>query len=305
MQRLVRKKIIDYGKRSSARISTWLYRILGSRANGAFGILMYHRIAENTLGITRPTWNVTPENFYRQMERLLSCGYQVWPLRRIVEHCQAKKSIPEKITVITFDDCYENVYLHAWPVLKKLDIPATCFVATAYMDSTDPFPFDKWGLINQTSAPVESWRPMMWSQCREMEKSGLVEIGTHTHTHQDFRLREVEFKRDLETSLKILREKIGDKSYAFSFPFGSSKLGIVNDACIETAKELSLFCALTIEISLVQPATNPFIWGRLEVTDMDTSDSIVAKLEGWYNWMNFTRKVFRMISHPKFGIDKI
>ncbi len=43
---------------------------------------------------------------------------------------------------VTFDDGFETVYRHAWPVLQELRIPATVFLNTAYLDSPEPFPFD-------------------------------------------------------------------------------------------------------------------------------------------------------------------
>lgn len=300
----MRRKIAYTGKSFAVLVSMCLNKLLGSRAKDAFGILLYHRIAEIPLDVAKPTWNTTPQRFRQQMEGLLSRGYQVWPLRRVVEHCANDKPIPEKTTIITFDDGYQNIYLNAWPILRELGIPATIFVATAYLDSAEPFPCDSWGLAHHETALPIMWRPMTWSQCQELNNSELIEIGSHTHTHQDFRSRNAEFKRDLEISLRILREKLGKRIYTFSFPFGSSQLGFVSDAFVEAVKEASLICALTTEIKLVYFGDSPFHWGRLEVMDSDTADSIIAKLEGWYNWVSFVRKTFRVISPPKLGKDK-
>ncbi len=300
----MRRRMADAGKSFAALVSTWLNKISGNRAKDAFGILVYHRIAEIPSEVTKPTWNVTPTSFRRQMEGLLSRGYQVWPLRQVVEHCVNNKSMPEKMTVLTFDDGYQNVYLNAWPILRELRIPATIFVATAYLDSTEPFPCDDWGLAYHEKAPPEIWRPMTWSQCQELDGSDLIEIGSHSHTHQDFRCRDAEFKRDLEISLRTLQENLGERLYAFSFPFGSAQLGFATDAFIEAAKEAPLICALTTEIGLVRPGDSPFHWGRFEVTNSDTANSIVAKLEGWYNWMSFARKIFRVVSPPELVRDK-
>ena len=38
--------------------------------------------------------------------------------------------------VITFDDGYRDVYEHAWPVLKRMGLPATVFVPTAFIGGT-------------------------------------------------------------------------------------------------------------------------------------------------------------------------
>ena len=52
---------------------------------------------------------------------------------------------------ITFDDGFENNYVNAWPVLKELNLPATIFVATKYLDSDVPFPFDDWSAAGSSA----------------------------------------------------------------------------------------------------------------------------------------------------------
>ena len=36
--------------------------------------------------------------------------------------------VPPYVVVVTFDDGFESVYEHAWPVLREFRIPATIFV---------------------------------------------------------------------------------------------------------------------------------------------------------------------------------
>ena len=43
--------------------------------------------------------------------------------------------IPRKTFVVTFDDGYVNNLTQALPILTRLGVPATVFVATAYLDS--------------------------------------------------------------------------------------------------------------------------------------------------------------------------
>lgn len=46
----------------------------------------------------------------------------------------SKKLIDKKYAVITFDDGYQDNYQFAYPLLKQLNIPATLFVATDFID---------------------------------------------------------------------------------------------------------------------------------------------------------------------------
>lgn len=296
----MRRLIVDSGKWMAAEMSTVLCRMFGSRAEGRFGILMYHRVSPIPQGLTAPTWNVPPEVFRDQIENLLQRGYQVWPLRKVLKHCQRGQLIPEKVTAVTFDDGYENVYWNAWPVLRELHLPATVFVTTAYLDSCRPFPFDDWGLIHFGRAPAQTWRPLTWAECREMAVSGLIEVGTHSHTHRDFRGKPGAFQQDLRTSIELLKRRLGIQKVTFSFPWGSQHLGFVEGSLLETARKAGVLCALTAESRLVNPNRSPLGWGRLEATETDTGSTLTAKLEGWYNWMPVVKKLFLSFSPPPY-----
>ena len=63
-------------------------------------------------------------------------------------------AIPSNVFAVTFDDGYENNYLNALPILRELNVPATIFVATKYLDTDRPFPFDDWSAAGKSGVPV-------------------------------------------------------------------------------------------------------------------------------------------------------
>ena len=141
--------------------------VIGGRAGVGFGVLTYHRVAPTNYP-TAPTWNVTPRRFRDQLRGLLRRGYSIFPLRKLLEMSAAGRPIPPRTFAVTFDDGYENVYTHAWPVLRGLAAPATVFVATAYLDADGPFPFDDWPAAGSPHIPAEAWRPLttaQWPRC--------------------------------------------------------------------------------------------------------------------------------------------
>jgi peptidoglycan/xylan/chitin deacetylase (PgdA/CDA1 family) len=180
----------------------------------------------------------------------------------------------------------------------ELNIPATLFVVTGYLDTDRPFPFDEWSMAHSDRVPPEGWRPLTWRQCLEMERGGLVEIGTHSHTHQDFRRRPDDFKRDLLTSLALLRQKLGARRFTLALPYGSRALGFADPAFLDAAREADVLCALTTEIELVTSRTSPFSWGRFEVNQHDTGATLAGKLGGWFNWTAQARELFRLVTPP-------
>jgi peptidoglycan/xylan/chitin deacetylase (PgdA/CDA1 family) len=274
----------NLSKRTAGRIAVVLDRLFGSRSHGAPSILAYHRITHRPAGVPDSTLNVTPRQFERQIAGLLARGFQIWPLRQILE-CRANAAaIPPHVVALTFDDGYENVYSEAWPILRKLRVPATIFVNTAYLDSLEPFPFDKWAIGYRQRMPAEVYRPLTTEQCHAMAASGLVELGSHTHTHQDLRNRVDVLAVDLAVSVEILRSEFGRQDVAFAFPSGRTHLGHVNEELIAAARGAGVTCALTTEAAPVDLESDPFHWGRFNAYAWDTAATLAAKCDGWYGW---------------------
>jgi cell division protease FtsH len=64
----------------------------------------------------------------------------------------------------------------------------------------------------------------------------------------------------------------------------------------QAARRTGVTCGLTTEIELVDPAADPFTWGRVEAVESDSAATCAAKLSGWYNWMGTTRSVFQRVA---------
>lgn len=276
--------LADLGKRCAALAATGLNRALGSRAGGRVGILAYHRVADLVAGLPAPTMNVSPQRFREQVVGLLDRGFVVWPLRKVLRHAAQQEPIPPRTLVLTFDDAYESVYLNAWPVLESLRLPATVFVSTGYLDADAPFPFDPWGVAHCDRAPAETYRPLRSGQCREMAAGELVDLGAHTHTHQDFRGRADDFHRDLATCVGLLRARFDLAEVTFAFPYGRPAQGSAGGELEAAARRAGVICGLTTESVLVDPTSGPFGWGRFCAYAWDTAEMLAAKLDGWYSW---------------------
>ena len=262
------------------------------RPEPGFGVLTYHRVAPVSRFDGTPL-NVRPQVFYRQLAGLLRKGFEAWPLRRALAAHEAAQSIPNNAFVVVFDDGYENVYRFAWPILKELSVPATVFVATGYVGSDEPCSFDDWGMARRELGP-RYWRPLTSEQCCTMYDSGLVDIGTHTHGHFDYRGHPEMLRRDLEQSLGWLHAELGLQDATFSYPYG------YHDAAMrEVVRELPLLCGLTAECGLVAPESDRYSWRRMGAENWDTANTLAAKLNGWYShW----QAVWRRLRHSPIAL---
>ena len=81
----------------------------------------------------------------------------------------------------------------------------------------------------------------------------LVEFGSHSHTHADFREQPGGFEPDLRASLDALRGRFGLADFAFAFPFGYFTAAM--SAATENA---GVSCALTASHELGRAAEQPF-----------------------------------------------
>ena len=66
---------------------------------------------------------------------------------------------------------------------------------------------------------------MTWEQIKEVEKENFAFIGNHSHSHEylvEYNFNE--FKKDIDTSIRIFNNNIGYNPIFFSYPFGEFSL---------------------------------------------------------------------------------
>lgn len=281
---------VGFKQRILSGVSALINDCCGPREQHAFGILMYHRVADPPAGRSKPTWNVSPQRFEKQLVGLLARGWQAWPLRQLIDCIQRSLPIPRKAFVLTFDDGYANNLIYAHPILTRLHVPATVFLATAYLDSNRPFPSDDWDAAGQPGVPSDTWRPLTSEEAARLAGNGLVELGAHTHTHADFRGQPDLFAADVKQNVDILRERFGVQRPAFAFPYGTKRDGFASPALAAKARDAGLLCCLTTEAQIVRRGDSEFDWGRFTVDDCDTARTLAAKLGGWQGLLRGLRR---------------
>ncbi len=161
-------------------------------------ILMYHAVDE--VSGPRNRLVVPPEIFANQMRYLHERGYAVVTLDEAVSYITQNRRLPRKTVAITFDDGYENNYTYAYPVLVKYHIPAAIFVIVRLV-GTEGF--------------------LTWDQIREMSRSGIVNIESHSTSHLWLTgLDARKLKEELESSRKVLEDALNKKVRYLCYPMG-------------------------------------------------------------------------------------
>ncbi len=98
-------------------------------------ILGYHSVVNTPLEVTDPCF--TPaEQFLREMRKLAGLGYRFGDLAASVARLR-ERTLDRPTVCITFDDGLCGVFQSAFPVLRELRIPATVFLVTDLVDSSE------------------------------------------------------------------------------------------------------------------------------------------------------------------------
>ena len=113
--------------------------------------------------------------------------------------------------VVTFDDGTDDFVDVAVPILERHGIPATLYLATAFVEDGVAYP--------------DGGRPASWSGLADACATGFVDIGSHTHRHRLLdRLPEPEIADELDRSIALVEEHLGRAAVDFAYPkavFGS------------------------------------------------------------------------------------
>lgn len=163
-------------------------------------VLIYHQVGSGMRG----QMDVPSPSFREQMEWLSERGRFV-RLEDVLAEAGAADA--DKAWVVTFDDGYDDIYRHAFPLLANLEIPFTLYLTTSYIESQQRYD--------------NGAAPLTWAQVNEMIGSGLVTLGAHTHTHPDLRrLSRDEIAGELDRSNDLIAERTGVEPRHFCYPKG-------------------------------------------------------------------------------------
>jgi len=182
-----------------------------SAATPGLYVLIYHRVGAGMAA----EMDVSEDLFGRQMAYVQD-RFEVVALGQGLEDLASGKQPAGRDRVaVTFDDGYVDVFATAWPILERMQIPSTVFVATAFLDGQAPAPLSR---DIPTRVPSS---PLSWDQLATMAVGGLTAVGSHSHTHPNFdTLTPEQAERELITATAIIRERTGTDPAIFAYPRG-------------------------------------------------------------------------------------
>jgi len=218
-------------------------------------ILLYHEVTdfpERTKQIRKmgPADSLLTKQFEEQMALLsVSANTRVVTADDIFN----KAEDDAKKIVLTFDDGFIGNYLFAFDILERYGFKATFFI---------------------TVDDVSKDRYMSWEQIAALHKSGHL-IQSHTMTHPMLgECEESEITYELETSKRIIEDKIGSPVKYLSLPYGS-----LNERVITIAKQIGYKAIFTSSYNHGNSDSELYQFGRAQIKDTYTLKKFVRLID--------------------------
>ena len=239
----------------AALILSVFFALLFFDNRNAVPVLNYHQINDTE----KNSLTVNTEQFAAQMKYLHDAGYTTITMTDMLNAWDNGAPLPDRPVIITFDDGYMDNYRHAFPILKQYGHKATVFIVTDYVNTYPNY--------------------ITWDNAREMLQSGVIDIGSHTLSHQDLtRLQsEEEIRFQLFGSRQAIAWHLKKDADFLAYPAGrfSEKIAALT-------QEAGYKAAFTVHYGLTAPNEPRFAMSRIPVFGSNTHTLLRFKLRLWF-----------------------
>lgn len=143
-------------------------------------VLAYHDVRDDVgLDADKDPDATSTDHLVSHFDWLKANGYHVVTFDQVKEASQGGRPLPPDAVLLTFDDSLESFYTRVYPLLRAYHYPALQAVVGSWMDLPD----GKRMPYNGSDCDRSCF--LTWDQVAEMQKSGLVEIASHSYAlHQ-------------------------------------------------------------------------------------------------------------------------
>lgn len=282
-----------------------------------YGVICYHDVIDqsrpsvtaNLPQEVRKTYfpqTITVERLIAHFNWLHGNGYTPVSWQQIKAARAGKGQLPPKPVLLTFDDGYASFYTTIYPVLRAYNYPAVYGLVTSWMETPVGGHIDYGGVKLPRSAFIT------WEQVREMQKSGLIEIASHTHdmhhgkagnpggsqfaavfpgnyrnkgyeTPAEYRAR---VRADLKKSRDIIKQRTGITPDVLVWPYGQ-----FTQTAVDIARELGFHDDMTLKDEKLSTVGDQSI-GRSLVDQESSFGHLKSYLEDKYFVLPNERAVY-------------
>lgn len=182
--------------------------------------------------------------------------------------------------VVTFDDGTADFVDVALPILEKHRVPATLYIATDYIECGRPFP--------------DGGTPLSWAGVRDALSTGLITIGSHTHSHALLdRVTANTATLELRRSIDLVFERTGVIPEHFAYP-----KALPGDASVDdVVRNMFRSAAVAGTHANVYGHTDPYRLARSPIQRSDGMHYFERKLTGGLRLEDDVRRLVNRVRY--------
>jgi len=141
------------------------------------------------------------------------------------------EKLPEKPICLIFDDGYYDFYTFIFPLLKKYNIKALLAVVPKYILDTCNTQEEKRLNYehNELFNHYKNGTFCSYEELKEMINSGLIQVVSHSYSHQNLLENTIDLETELLQSKIILENKLNISVESFVYPFGKYDQEILDE----------------------------------------------------------------------------
>jgi poly-beta-1,6-N-acetyl-D-glucosamine N-deacetylase len=223
-------------------------------------VIAYHDVRDVVaVDVDDDQYAISTANLISHFQWLRVHGFVPVSIEQIVRARAGTERLPDNAVLLTFDDGFKSTYTHVLPLLELFDYPAVAAVVTGWVEGEPG--------VAQAGRVLTRADFMSWDDIRELERSGLVEIASHSHDfhrgvvgnpqgneqpaavtrawgqgrYEDEHEYRARVARDLAASARLIAEQTGRAPRVVAWPYGAS-----NAELGDTARDLGMSVALTL-----------------------------------------------------------
>jgi peptidoglycan/xylan/chitin deacetylase (PgdA/CDA1 family) len=227
---------------------------------------MYHRV-----GSARNAWEaryaISPERFEGHMRALAGKGLRAVSVESLSAWLDDGAPLAAGEFVLTFDDGFRDVRLHALPVLERMRWPFTVFLVSSLVGAEDVWTRD--------SNPDGTTYPLLDAEeILDMKNRG-VSFQSHTCSHRSLpALDDDELVRELADSRAALQQLLGCPVEYLAYPFGR-----LDERVVVATRRAGYRAAFSTQPGFNRREVDRFRIRRIEVYGTDTPRMLLRKVE--------------------------
>lgn len=153
--------------------------------NNIVPVVMFHSVGAENLDWVYSYISEPCFEFESKIRHLKDGGFNFITWSELYAYMQQGLQLKTPSILLTFDDGYLDNWVNVYPILNKYDAKGTIFVSTDFVDPSEKCRFTTddvaRGLCQDSDLQISGF--LNWSEMREMENSGLIDIQSHAASH--------------------------------------------------------------------------------------------------------------------------